>query len=203
MLIWLGLAPITAAVLAGLIWQPVLLYRGLIGSAPFLYLLIAYELAPKPWLYRLVSLVIIVPVAFSGMLGYFAYNAINKGTDIQTIAMIRADWQPGDLIYHVSDNSALFWSYYGQDLPQYEMPNCGLDLGSLSGPTRQELGIQQLALDQLPDHKRLWIIWGATATAVACEDDAAKALVANAQLITKRDYFGLAFTGVYLDGSSR
>jgi hypothetical protein len=203
MFLWMGFAPIAATIVAGFIWQPLLLYRGLIGSAPFLYLLVASELAPKRWSYRLISLAIILPVAITGLAGYYIFNPTNKGTDLQTIAMIRAEWQPGDLIYHVSDNSALFWSYYGRDLPQFEMPNCGVDLGSLSAPTRQAIGIQQLPLDQLPPYKRLWIIWGAAATATACEDDQAAQLVANAQLITKKDYFGLAFTGVYLDTSQR
>ncbi len=199
----LGLLPLVVAVAGSLIWRPVLLFRGLLPSAPFLYLLIA-DLIGRAKLKRLTGYIFFTPVILAGLIGHFIYNPANKGGANETVNLIREvrqQIQPGDIIYHVNDGSALSWSWYAPDLEQYELPSgdlCGRsDPGSLSDKTRAAVGIQQAELTSL-DYKRAWLIYSIGPLTTQCEEQIAADLrdkSSQYRLVWEDD---LITTGVYL-----
>jgi mannosyltransferase len=177
-----ALLPITMAVITSIFWKPILLFRGLIASAPLLYLLVGWSLSRVSNHYRLYAAFLICPVMIAGLIGYYVNGPTNKGHIQDEINSVRAHWQPGDIIYHVNDGSQVGWGWYGRDLPQFKMPPCQSEpLGALSPATRAGLGIIEKPLDQI-QYKRVWIIWGEGPTSPKCEDDIAGELVGAARL---------------------
>jgi mannosyltransferase len=199
-LIWVGFAPLFLTVLASLIWQPVLLFRGLIGSDPALYFLVAAALFDdrQPMLNQAYALALIVPVLLAGIYGYYANNPANKGGSLEIIDQVRALWQPGDVIVHVNDGSAVPWGVYAADLPQVEMIECSQhDLGALSPATRSAMGIRQADLDQV-SHRRAWIIWSEGPTSTTCETDQAARLIAGGKEVIQIRDDEMIHAGVWL-----
>jgi mannosyltransferase len=183
LLIWLGLAPLALAVLCSIVWKPLLLFRGLIGSAPFLYLLVAWALTNIQPARRLYVAVLVVPVVLAGLIGYYLYGPANKGNVRATVARVMQSWTPGDIIYHVNAGSMLTWHIYAPNLPQYVMPPCPAGertIGDLSDGTKLALGLQQVPdLDSVP-HRRAFVVWGEGPTSSTCEDQRGKALLEGA-----------------------
>lgn len=197
-LAWLSLAPLGLAVLASLIWKPVLLFRGLIGSSVPLYFWLARALLEsKPAYKQLYAAVLLVPLLSAGLVGQYLYNPEHKGSTLQLVNQVRAAWQPGDVIYHINDGSMVPWSVYAPDLPQVELVTCDKeDPGALSDRSREALEIHQDNLDNLTG--RAWIIWGDGPTSTACEHNKAKQLTSQAnlvQLVQDNEYVRM---GIYL-----
>lgn len=195
MLLWLSLAPLVLAVLASVIWRPILLFRGLIPSAPFLYLMVLTALVENKPAYKLAyAALLLAPVFGAGLYGYFRYNPGNKGDVTVAIDQVRAEWQPGDVVYHVNDGSAIGWAWYAPDLPQLEMADCGQrNLGALSAQTRFELGFK---LGEEPQG-RVWVVSSEGPTSTQCEHDSAAPLVKGPPVILVRDD-QYVYAGVWL-----
>jgi hypothetical protein len=168
----MALAPLFAAWTVSLLWQPVLLFRPLIGIAPFLYLMVAW---PVEWINpqtrnraaALYTACFILPVFLLGIGGYYANIADMKGEGavspmLDTLATIRENWQAGDVLYYADDGPMINLMPYAADLPQYKMPACDERtgyapvLGSLSDSTRAALGIPIADLADVP-HRRAWV----------------------------------------------
>jgi hypothetical protein len=202
-LVWLGLAPLALAVLASLLWKPLLLFRGLIPSVPFIFLLVINALVENKNHFKVIyAAVIVVPVILAGIYGYYRYNPTNKGDVLTTINQVRSQFAPGDVIYHVNDGSMVGWMTYAPELPQYEMPSCAQpDPGSLSAQTRMAIGVQQIDLNLL-SAKRVWVIYSEGPTSTQCEHDKAAQFTISAPVILLRsDQY--VKSGVWLVNNSR
>lgn len=168
----MAFAPLAIAWIVSILWQPVLLFRPLIGISPFLYFIATWPLAEvKPFLAmpsgKLYAASFIVPLLIMGTVGYFQNIAAMKGEGavspmLNTLDYVRANWQKGDVIYYTDDGPMINIMPYAADLPQYKMPACDERvgyapvLGSLSDSTRIAMGVQIVPLADVP-HKRAWI----------------------------------------------
>lgn len=158
----LAFGPIVLAIIVSLVFQPLLLFRPLIGVTPFLYLVCAYPIGNLASVRgRLYAACFIVPVMMLGVSGYYINNPEQKtgqgtGSMRQAIEYITDRWQPGDVILH---GSALGWISMTPytDLPQYAIPNCTPKFpGSISAATRDMIGVPAGDIDELPPHRRIW-----------------------------------------------
>jgi len=164
-----GFTPLAVAVIGSYLWQPVLLYRGLLPSSAALALLIGWALTRGPVKYQAIAAALIVPVVLAALCNHYTANPKDSNQEVAyLIERIRAEWQPGDIIYHVDAGSMVGFWLYARDLPQYLAPPCEDEtLGSLSAETRRGLGIIEKPLDEI-DHGRAWVAYTIGPTARAC-----------------------------------
>ncbi len=167
--ITMAFAPIGIAWIASVLWQPLLLFRPLIGISPFLYLIVAWPLAEvslQPARRYLYAACFIVPMLMLGIGGYYINIAAMKGEGatsplLSSLTYITANWQAGDVIYYADDGPMVNLMPY-TSLPQYKMPACDERigyapvLGSLSDTTRAAFGISIAELSDVP-HQRAWV----------------------------------------------
>jgi mannosyltransferase len=156
--------PMLLAGISSLIWQPVLYYRPLIGSAPFLFIILArpVEAFFQPEFQRrkaLYAAAFIIPLLLvvDGMM--YLYAAHNKSFNQiqQDLDYIRAHWEPGDVILSNGDDPWVSLAPYAPDLPHYRIPICSEGIGGLSDATRKALGIQYEP--EKLQYKRAWVVW--------------------------------------------
>lgn len=158
----LAFGPALIAFAFSLIIEPILLFRCLIGSSPFLLLIIAQ---PAYWYTynrnRILAMaVIVLPLLVVNLLSFYLFNS-SKSADVsfsQAFNIINSEWMPGDIIYHTGDESWIF--SLAAQLPQdrnYLKPNCGDVLGGLSDPTHKALGARIADLSSLA-YTRAWIL---------------------------------------------
>lgn len=183
----LGFVPLVLAVVISIAWRPMLLFRALLPSAPFLAVLIlqAFSSSARRW-WILAALVL--PLLVLSLANHYPANVVKKGTQQGLISTIRAAWQPGDIVYHASDSTAVRWLVYARDLTQFIMPECPNQrtLGALSAATRQALNFPILPLDQI-EHSRAWVVWSAGPNATQCEYDLVEQLTQGAPPIIGKD----------------
>lgn len=177
-LLYLGFAPLALAVGMSLAWKPILLFRGLIGSTPALVLLVAWAVADLPRWKRLYAAVLIVPIMAAGLVGEYLYGPYQKGQIRQVVEMVRAQWLPGDVVYHAVDGSPVMWMTYGSDLPQAMAPRCARSIGSYSDESLQAIGITIKPLAEIP-HRRAWIIYTEHPTMFECQRQDGLAVLAS------------------------
>jgi hypothetical protein len=168
----MAFAPLGIAWIASVLWQPLLLFRPLIGTSPFLYLIVSWPLAARrssssvlrQFLY---AACFIVPIMMLGIGGYFVNVANMKGEGavsplLDALTYVRANWREGDVIYYTDDGPMINIMPYAADLPQYRMPGCAEKigyapvLGSLSDATRAAIGSRIAELSDV-DHQRAWV----------------------------------------------
>jgi uncharacterized membrane protein len=198
----MALLPLALAWTVSLLWQPVMLFRPLIGISPFLYILAAwpvYHLAPfsmdnfltyKFFLRRtLYAACFIAPLFVAGVLGFYAYTPDQKGEGIEhsmteALAYVQTNWQAGDVLYFADDGPLMNISPY-TDLPQYRMPTCdasGSTLGSLSDATRRAIGADIADLAAIP-HVRAWVFAPRSPLHPACYEEQIAPLTVGAPVL--------------------
>ena len=172
----MAFAPMTLAWSASVAWQPVLLFRPLIGISPFLYVIVASALAKFLETEQLAAkrgpvlvLFLTVPLLIAGIGGYYRNIPAMKSDGAvspltSALAYVRVHWQAGDVIYYTDDGPMVNLLPYAGDLPQYMMAACGARmnvgpvLGSLSQTTRRAIGIQVIDLVEIkPLPRRAWV----------------------------------------------
>jgi hypothetical protein len=117
------------------------------------------------------------------LINYYVSIPRGKGEGLDMLRYVQEHYQPGDIVYSISDGAAIGFKYYAPDLDQYEMNPCEVpDPGSLSPLTRSSLGILTADLETI-QYNRAWVIWSDFPMSTMCEYDRAKALVENEQLI--------------------
>lgn len=136
----LAFAPLLMAVLVSLAWRPMLLFRGLAGSAPIVYALVGWTLGRYP-LQRSYSYALLLPVLVFGMYGHYAYNVEAKSSQTDMLVQdVRQGWQDGDVLVYLSDDMSVLLQVYAPELEQIKLPDCGHTAGSLSPQTRAAIG---------------------------------------------------------------
>lgn len=212
----MAFAPIALAWIVSMIWQPVLLFRPLIGISPFLYLVASWSLAevkPFPTMLQvrtyLYAACFIAPMFILGTRGYYENIAAMKGEGavspmLRTLDYVRANWQEGDVIYYTDDGPMINIMPYAGDLPQYKMPACDERvgyapvLGSLSDSTREAIGIQIADLKDVP-YKRAWIFAPRSPLHPQCYDDQIAQLAPAGQQVITVDDNEYITSGVWLE----
>jgi hypothetical protein len=189
MLTW---APPILAMLASAVWQPIYLFRALIGVAAPMYLLVAWAVTHRvDWRATAYAVAVCVPFIVAGLLNRGNLQIL-KGTSEQVQDYIAAHAQPGDVIVHGNVSSMLGFAASGYpDLPQYLMPTKPGSVGTLSGLTRRELGLREASLAYM-SWKRAWLVWGAVPTIAAADDAAIVELLGqyeHEQIINLDDIF--------------
>ena len=173
-IIIMAFGPLLIAWIVSTLWQPILLHRPLIGTAPFLYVIAAWSFGRlfereqiKSWREASIAAALVVPVMVSGVGGYFknipdmkSDGAISPLTS--ALDYVRAHWQDGDVIYYTDDGPMINLSPYASELPQFMMSACGDRLnagpvlGSLSPATRAAIGIPLAELNEI-NYRRAWV----------------------------------------------
>jgi len=204
-LVLMAAVPTLLPIIVSWLWSPIFLYRGLIATAPALYLIIGW------WWDRISSdvlrwyaVTLIAPVMLVGLINYYAHNPKGGGEQLlNVVETIRAEYRPGDIIYHVDSGSMVGWWTYGdKHIPQYKAPlppTCqpGEEtLGGLSAHTRQALGIREIPLDQI-DHNRAFIVWGQGPTSRSCWADYYHYLI-ESEPFTLSDDSDYVLSGVWI-----
>jgi uncharacterized membrane protein len=169
--------PLAAAAIS-LLWDPIYLFRALIGMAPPMYLLIAWALTYRvgPW-QRAWAAGMFLPLLIVGAINYYPATAAEKGQGRQLADFVAYRWHPGDVIYHVSVASMMSFRPYST-APAYLMAGIPGSMGGLTPQTRQAMGMQEVQLDQL-NWSRAWLVWAGGPLAVGEEDRAVHALLAR------------------------
>lgn len=185
-LVYLALAPFVVTVAVSLLWKPVLLFRGLIGAAPLLLMLAAWSIERLPRVKQLYAAVLIVPLLAAGLVGEYLYGPEQKGTLRAEIDLVRAQFQPGDIIVHAQDGSPVGWGTYAPDLPQIMVPRCKGSLGSYAQSTFDAVGVRTIDLAAVP-HTRAWILYTEHPTQYQCQKDAEQALLASTGAVLWKD----------------
>jgi hypothetical protein len=141
LIVWWALAPIILVAVICLV-QPVLLFRGLIGIAPAMYLLVGHMVTRIRTRYVWLVAILAVPLVISGLVSYYQYNPTNKGDWSKYIDVVRSDHIPREPIIHTSVDTLVIWSYLAPDLDNrlLEM-DCQRSFGSLSQDTMRSLGM--------------------------------------------------------------
>lgn len=192
--LWLGFAPLAMAVVISLVWQPVLLFRGLIGSAPFLYILIA-SLITRPgrhWNNAILAGAII-PLLLAGLINHYTVNPANKdGGSSEILTILDDQIQPGDTLLYTNDAAAVIVGYQRPELHGAVIGGCS-NLGGLSTTTRAAMGID--TLDNLPASGLL--IYAIGPTSSQCELNRADQIAAASTLITELKSDQLTTVRVY------
>lgn len=171
----MSFAPLLLGWIVTVLWQPVLLHRPLIGTAPFLYIIAAWSLSrlfemEQAQVQReaVLAAALIIPVLTLGVGGYYR-NIPDMKNDgavsplITTLDYVRDHWQDGDIIVYADDGPMINLSPYADDLPQYLIPACGERvtsgpvLGSLTPATREAIGIPTLSVDEVQAFRRAWV----------------------------------------------
>jgi hypothetical protein len=152
--------PYVLGLLASWLYQPVFLPRSLGPTAPFLYLLICWPLASITWtrvrvLYVANFLAALIIIAFFAY--YLRIEATKGGNEVIDYAdRIVQEMQPGDLVCHTGDGSAVIVRAYFPELPNCKLISPHDASGSLTSITRQAIGEQEMSFDTLQYH-RLWL----------------------------------------------
>jgi uncharacterized membrane protein len=169
--------PFIFAILASILWQPVLHYRPLIAITPFLYIILASPINglfefPEAlslndwqdpiWRRILLASCFLLPLLIicDGSI-FLNIKSIKTPTVTPELSYIQSHYLPGDIIYHFSDdswvNSAALTNYELQ-ITTYKSPDCATVLGALSPITRSALGQDIRPLTAIP-YTRAWLIW--------------------------------------------
>jgi uncharacterized membrane protein len=183
----LAFGPLAMAVVVSLIYQPILLFRPLIGCAPFLYLLMVLPLATMQIRSRYLACGFIVPALIINLVGMYWTGDARKADDslLPVLETIEAGWLPGDIVYHLSDSSMIdMLPYQDESTGQhYQYPGCGVMLGQLTDQTRDAIEYQIATLEDL-DYSRAWIITAETPLNPPCEADYISTFTADLQPVT-------------------
>ena len=184
--LWLAVflfAPMVFSVATEPFTHPTFLYRTFIGSAPALYLLIGWALTEKvDFPKRLIAGAVLAPLFAMAVIFYYPVTQFKGFTDApQVLQEIEANWQPGDIIYHMNTGSVVDFYYLRPDQPavwEYVGPDLPGDVGTLSALTVKSMGLEQTDLDDLP-WTRAWLVFSAGPTLGVAEDQLVKKLVSD------------------------
>ena len=169
----LAFMPVLLAALASIIVQPVFIPRPLVGTTPFLFIMMMWPieriLATREK--ALYASIFILPVMLVQVITLYKYTPEHKDQHMPaTLATIQANWQEGDIIYHVGDGSWINWYPYSTELPHYKFPDCGPVRGSSSPESRLAMGEIVKPLDEI-QYERVWLVYLESPLNPPCEKE--------------------------------
>ena len=180
--VWLSLfsfSPLAMAYTPELFYRPIFLERGLIGAAPFFYLLLGWGLSKMNPRKVLAWGAALLPLLAMGVLFYYPLS-LSKGFRSDVVGAILNDWREGDVIIHL--NAGSMYEFYLsplRDAPQYVYKPFPLDQGALSLGTMRALGWRVIDDAVEVSFSRAWLVWSAAPTVSAAQDDEVARLLAK------------------------
>jgi uncharacterized membrane protein len=206
-LVHLAAAPISTVALASVVWKPILLFRGLIPSAPFMYLLMGWAFTRIRRSYQVYALALVAPVLLTGVWAGYVHNPKGKTEYKGVVSQVREQWQPGDVVYHAASSTMVGWEVYAPDLPQFKAPACDTweARGGLSTTTQRALGIRELPFSELAGYKRVWLVMAEGPLTNACIGEQFDPLIAQATpvKIIQDDEVSTSGVWLYVPGQSK
>jgi hypothetical protein len=206
-LLLMAFLPVLIGFVVSLLWQPVLVERPVMGSAPFLYILFGSVLE-QAWPHSrqdlrrlLVAGITILPMfvmayrAFYGSLDSFRTNYLPE------IAYVEQNWQAGDVLAIPSDSIVDWLPYIHQ--PVWFVKPCQESLNALTDQTRQAIGYQYLTWQALKA-PRVWLVEMRSPIMRQCAIDEITRATSGARLVKTRDMGNMTFFSLWLlDGSGQ
>jgi hypothetical protein len=159
----------------------------------------------RAWLYFKPSLYLAcfaLPLLLTGLGGAYVFGPQLKASGDElpighALEYIRAEWQPGDVIYHTQDGSLINMLPYSADLVHVRMPDCGVTRGQLSFDSIRATGTPVHSLGETP-HARAWVIIGLSPLVDACYPEAVAPFMDHAPALVMDDNEYL-YSGVWLE----
>jgi hypothetical protein len=199
LLFWLVIVPLALFIVASWLGQNAILYRTLSPLVIPLALWFAFALNPRwlktpNWLLAAAWACLLV-VALAG------WSPASRGSNLfQVRDMIRARWQPGDVIYHASGTTAVvFWHY----LPDKEQYLLDAENGLGQGIARMaQMNVPLAPLDKIP-HRRAWVVWSREEILQLIDkriDERMAEYVKGCPLVGTLPYWQVGVTEIYLCG---
>ena len=146
--------------LAGLsiFWKSVYVFRPVIVGSMTLSLIWAYMLNHLSAPNRRIAQAVLLPALVAGLL--CGYTLTLREDLAAWVAPIRAQYQPGDVIYHTDSTTWINYGWYLQDLPQAVLPAPGT-LITVSGGAKAAMHMQSIPISQLDPrvYHRFWLIY--------------------------------------------
>lgn len=169
-LLILAFLPAVLSWIASVLVMPVMLHRPLIGSVPFMLIILAL---PADWLMVhkvrwATAAAFTMPVMIACLIG--VHVADLKNSYQVPLDYILDNWLDGDVLVHSGDGSWINWTPL---LPanissnQYHQVECDRVLGKLTDRSRNALGMVTLDMADL-DYTRAWVAWAETAMTPDC-----------------------------------
>lgn len=169
-LAWLTVSPGLLAIMLEMFYRPIWLDRALIGASPMLYLLLAWALFQVQSKWRWMMVGALLPMVVISLLAYYPWKLQTKGFSWPAADIIRAEFRPGDVIYHVNAGTLMQFHLDWPGAPrQYVAPVWPDDQGALSAQTLTALGADQRWLKDVY-WVRAWVLWSASPTVSASQD---------------------------------
>jgi hypothetical protein len=197
----LAFLPLSLAVLVSVLWQPVLIHRALIGSSPFIYILLT---APLMLLWNgqvlnirraLLAMILIAPMFMIAMKAIYTPGNLRNGLWFNDPPPAwTSNILPGDSI--VSSTDSLVINAMAQ-YPQIHiqlLEQCKAPLGSLTDKTRAAIGYGQVPLPT----GRVWVMYGNSPFSPICEQERYRAIIGDAIPVTYDDSTAMVQYGVWL-----
>jgi uncharacterized membrane protein len=157
----LGFGPPILLYLISLVWKPVLLDRALLPSGAALAAIWGAGLSNITGWSRKALAALAVPLAMVALVTYYTDPTNQRQKDDPISDTIVANWQPGDVMYHVTLESYILYDYYLPGRPSYALPEAGDLAQSLTDNTKIAMGIKskELIFSQLRQmgYKRAWL----------------------------------------------
>lgn len=191
------------AVLVSVINSPILLFRPLIASTPFLYTLavIPLEKLIKQRWQTIAVIVLFAPTLISSIYGFYSFFAINGKEDLtgmQVVDYLTEHARPGDTVLAISDGPLVLLNMYAPhlDTVKLDVPRECEPLGALSDVARAYMGYTERPFNALPAG-RVWVAYNKTVMSKDCEIALADSIVASAEPVKVFQDDKLVFVGLW------
>lgn len=193
-LLWLVAGPFLLAAIVSFAWKPIYLFRGFIGVAGPLCLLIGWAITERAhWRLTAWAGLMLAPLMLLALANRLPALRTATGENDRALELVVLNWRDGDIVYHGNVGSLSgFMATAPEGMPNYLMPVQPGSVGVLTLETRQALGMCEgpLGLGQIiadcgtrgpraQTWKRAWLIWGASQTISGVEDAAIAELLAT------------------------
>ncbi len=180
-LILITLLPLALMVAWSLLWKNFIYYRLFVPMLIPMILWMVYTLTktPSAWLakYILFPTWIILLVA-----GLATWTPQSKSGHLRdTAELIRSQWRPGDIIYHITGTSYLPFTQYLGDKPEYlidEQQNDWL----MPYELQEMFGIERRSLESL-SYQRAWVMYSRDTIITEQVNERAQSYIKNGTLI--------------------
>jgi len=172
------------ALLAGisLVWKSVYVFRPVVVGSMTLSLIWAYMLNHLSAPNRRVAQAVLWPALVAGLI--CGYTMILRENLEAWVEPIRAQFQPGDVIYHTDSTTWINYGWYLQDLPQAVLPAPGT-LITVSDGAKSAMHMQSVPLSQLDlrVYRRFWLLYSPNPYTKQSEIDEISRIKANYKMI--------------------
>lgn len=186
-LLAIAFAPAAVLTVIGTVWRPVLLDRAMLPSGAALGMVWGIGLTHLPSWGKKIYAAVAAPVLVLMVVLYYVDPTEQRARVDPVVELVKANWQEGDAIYHISLSSFIGYDYYLQGYPSYVLPETG-DLGaSLTETTKEGFGIteHELPIGQVKarGHRRVWLFASSSPVSSTYELDTERALLTTFKTI--------------------